>query len=191
MGQATNRGEAGSQGPGATVRTIRQRRGLTLDQLAGLTELSKGHLSRFERDEKSLSVAALMRLAQALGTSVSVLLGESLDQEAIRLVRVEDRRTSVVPVDEGDYRFALLSRSGQPGVEVFTIELTAGAGIDGTSSHGGQEGLFVVSGDVDVGVADRTFALHAGDYLEFPGHLKHSTQSRSPRATILVIVDRP
>ncbi len=58
-----------------SVRSGRQ----TLDQLAEVTGLSKGHLSRFERGEKSLSVAALMRLAQALGTSVSFLLGEDVD----------------------------------------------------------------------------------------------------------------
>jgi transcriptional regulator with XRE-family HTH domain len=173
------------------ARNLRQKRKLTLDQLAETTGLSKGHLSRFERGEKSLSVAALMRLAQALGTSVSFLLGEEVGQDDIHLVRVGDRKTSHLAAEDGGYRYSLLSRSDQPhDLEVFTVELTAGASVDGKSSHGGKEGFFVLSGDVDIEIADRIFRLHQGDYLEFPANLRHATQSISARATVLVIVSQ-
>lgn len=178
-------------GEGASARALRLRRKLTLDQLAELTGLSKGHLSRFERGEKSLSVAALMRLAQALGTSVSVLLGESIDKDAIHLVRVQDRRTSRVAAEEGGYRFALLSRSDEAGdLEVFTVELAAGVNVAGNVTHGGHESFFVLDGEVEIEVAERVFRLRTGDYIEFPGTLRHSTQSKSPNATVLVVVNR-
>lgn len=175
----------------ASARALRLRRKLTLDQLAELTGLSKGHLSRFERGEKSLSVAALMRLAQALGTSVSVLLGENIDKDAIHLVRVQDRRTSHVAAEEGGYRFALLSRSDEAGdLEVFTVELTAGVNVAGNVTRGGHESFFVLDGEVEIEVAERVFRLRTGDYIEFPGTLRHSTQSKSPNATVLVVVNR-
>lgn len=181
--------------PGAdtstNARNMRQKRKLTLDQLAEVTGLSKGHLSRFERGEKSLSVAALMRLAQALGTSVSFLLGEDVDHSEIHLVRVGDRKVSQLTAEDGGYGFSLLSRSDQPhDMEVFTVELAAGASVSGKVSHGGKEGFFVLSGDVDIEVADQVFRLRQGDYLEFPANLRHATQSRSARATVLVIVGR-
>ena len=176
---------------GANARVLRQNRRLTLDRLAELTGLSKGHLSRFERGEKSLSLAALMRLAQALGTSASVLLGESADRDEIHLVRVDERRTTDVAAEDGGYRFALLSRADQDSDgEIFTVELSAGVIVNGKVSHAGYERCFVISGEVDVEVADRIFKLRSGDYLEFPGRLTHSTHSRSPRATVLVIVNR-
>jgi transcriptional regulator with XRE-family HTH domain len=181
--------DAATAEQGTNARSLRQKRKLTLDQLAEVTGLSKGHLSRFERGEASLSVAALMRLAQALGTSVSFLLGEDVDQDAIHLVRVGDRKTSHLPAEDGGYRYSLLSRSDQPhDMEVFTVELTAGASVAGKVSHGGKEGFFVVSGDVEIEVADQIFRLRQGDYLEFPANLRHATRSRSPRATVLVIV---
>ena len=183
--------DAASAEQGTNARSLRQKRKLTLDQLAEETDLSKGHLSRFERGEASLSVAALMRLAQALGTSVSFLLGEDVDQDAIHLVRVGDRKTSHLPAEDGGYRYSLLSRSDQPhDMEVFTVELTAGASVAGKVSHGGKEGFFVLSGDVDIEVADQVFRLRQGDYLEFPANLRHATQSRSARATVLVIVSQ-
>ncbi len=119
------RNDGASAERSTNARSLRQKRKLTLDQLAEVTGLSKGHLSRFERGEASLSVASLMRLAQALGTSVSFLLGEDVDQNAIHLVRVKDRKTSDLAAEDGGYRFSLLSRSDQPhDMEVFTVELT-------------------------------------------------------------------
>ena len=183
--------DAASAEQGTNARSLRQKRKLTLDQLAEETGLSKGHLSRFERGEASLSVAALMRLAQALGTSVSFLLGEDVDQDTIHLVRVGDRKTSHLPAEDGGYRYSLLSRADQShDMEVFTVELTAGASVAGKVSHGGKEGFFVLSGDVDIEVADQVFRLRQGDYLEFPANLRHATQSRSARATVLVIVSQ-
>jgi transcriptional regulator with XRE-family HTH domain len=185
------RNDGASPEQSTNARSLRQKRKLTLDQLAEVTGLSKGHLSRFERGEAALSVASLMRLAQALGTSVSFLLGEDVDQNAIHLVRVKDRKTSDLAAEDGGYRFSLLSRSDQPhDMEVFTVELTTGASVSGKVSHSGKEGFFVVSGEVDVEVADKIFRLRQGDYLEFPANLQHSTQSRSARATVLVIVSR-
>ena len=181
---------AGSGGPNA--RAMRLLRRLTLDQLTEMTGLSKGHLSRFERGEKSLSVAALMRLANALGTTVSVLLGERLDDDAIHLVRTFDRRESRVEVDDGDYRYSLLSRSGQAGgIEVFTITLSAGATIPAKGVHDGQESVFVLDGNVQIQLGERVFDLHAGDYLEFPAAVAHRTTSKSAVSTILVMVRQP
>jgi transcriptional regulator with XRE-family HTH domain len=174
---------------GTSARAMRLQRRLTLDQLTEMTGLSKGHLSRFERGEKSLSIAALMRLAQALGTTVSVLLGERLDDEAIHLVRTAERRESRVEVDEGDYRFSLLSRSEHPGdAEVFTITLSGGAGIPAKGVHDGQESLFVLDGEIQIQIGERVFNLQVGDYLEFPGAFSHYTTSKSASATILVMV---
>ena len=74
---------------GAQAKSQRMRRKMTLGEVAELSGLSKGHISRFERGEKSLSIAALMRLSQALNTSVATLLGERIDNEAIHLVRAD------------------------------------------------------------------------------------------------------
>ncbi len=174
---------------GASARALRLRQRLTLDRVAKLAGVSKGHLSRFERGEKALSVAALIRLAQALGTSVSVVLGETIDKDAIHLVRSKDRRVSRVSADEGGYRFALLSRSGKSGdLEIFTVELVAGMSLSGKVTHAGDESFFILDGEVEIEIGERLYHLRTGDYLEFPGNLRHSTRSRSGSATVLVIV---
>lgn len=104
-------------------------------------------------------------------------------------MRVADRRESSVEADEGSYQFSLLSRSQHASdAEVFTITLSAGASIPAKGVHHGYESLFVLEGEIQIEVGERVFNLREGDYLEFPGAYAHCTSSKTPTATILVMV---
>ena len=61
---------------GERLRAARDRAGLTLDQMAEASGLSKAHLSRLESGERQPSIAALLDLSAALGVQVNALLGE-------------------------------------------------------------------------------------------------------------------
>ncbi len=62
---------------GQRARTIRRRRGLSLDVAAGLAGISTGHLSRLERGERNFERRGLLEdLAAALGCSVVDLTGQ-------------------------------------------------------------------------------------------------------------------
>src|SRR5579871_1299080 len=61
---------------GERLRAAREARGLTLDQLSASVGVSKAHLSRMESGDRQPSVGILVEVAAALGTRVSVLLGE-------------------------------------------------------------------------------------------------------------------
>ena len=56
------------------LRAVRESKGLTLRQASTRANLSKSHLSRVERGETDLSVAALKRLAAALRVEPAWLL---------------------------------------------------------------------------------------------------------------------
>ena len=174
---------------GLSVRELRLRRRLTLDQLAEQTGLSKGHLSRFERGEKSLSVAALMRVAFALGTSDSTLLGKNLDDEAFHLVRQGDRKTRATSKSDGDMTFAVLSRGGpDSGPSTFVFDIPARSRRINSADHAGEEILFVIDGGIDIEFRDRALSLSRGDYLQFPGHLPHTLIGQALNSQILVVV---
>jgi len=60
-------------GLGLNLRRVRTEKGLTLDRLASLSELTRGYISLVERGLKVPSIAALLRLAKALDVSVAYL----------------------------------------------------------------------------------------------------------------------
>ena len=174
---------------GLFVRDLRSRRGLTLDMLSERTGLSKGHLSRFERGEKFLSVAALLRVANALEVSVSAMLGDSVAADALHVVRAADRKFRSAPQKDGGYSFSTLSRSGDDTVSTsFLVEYPSRARRSSTSYHAGEEHFFVLKGRVEIDLPGRTVVLEEGDYLQFPGYLKHSVKGLATRSQVLVVV---
>ncbi|MGJ3561185.1 helix-turn-helix domain-containing protein [Streptomyces sp. INA 01156] len=69
---------------GARLRACRKAQGLTIEQVAAATGLTRGFISRVERDETSPSVATLVTLCQVLSLPVGSLF-EDADTEVIRL----------------------------------------------------------------------------------------------------------
>jgi transcriptional regulator with XRE-family HTH domain len=174
---------------GALVRAERRRRNITLDHLAQTIGISKGHLSRFERDEKSLSVAALMRLSEALHTPVSVLLGERAGESPLHVVRSEDRHYSKAEADAGGYGFALLSRARDSGgPDVFVVDLSTDFVSPKDAFHPGEETFYVLSGVVEVVLPDRSTVLRTGDFAQFSGLIKHQLRGLEAGSQVLVMV---
>ncbi len=61
---------------------------------------------------------------------------------------------------------------------------------DGRAEHAGTEGVYVLEGQVEMRLADRSSGLSTGDYLQLPGHLPHQIRKVSQRASLLVVVGR-
>ena len=59
---------------GQRIRDLRQKRGLTQEQLAELADLSTPYVSHLERGTKKASLAVLVRLAECLSVTVDRLL---------------------------------------------------------------------------------------------------------------------
>ncbi|TAL52842.1 XRE family transcriptional regulator [Pandoraea sp.] len=172
---------------GRLVRALRLRRQLTLDQLAEETALSKGHLSRFERGEKALSIAALVRVAQALHTSVASLLGEQVGEDILHVVRASERQLR--RVNAGKYTFAPLSRAdGNESPTAFLLQLSAESVFGEEAFHGGDEIFFVLSGAIEIELAAHSVILRQGDYAQFPGLVRHRLRGVEPKTEVLIIV---
>jgi len=172
---------------GDIVRALRLHRGMTLDALADATEISKGHLSRFERGEKSVSVAALVRIANALNTSVSALLGEKPHDDTVHVVRTSDTAQRW-KVEEGYEYLSLARADGAQGPEAFKVRLNRDAIVAQHAYHSGEEALLVLKGAVEVAFPSHQLSLSAGDYAQFPGFTQHSIRGLQDDTEIFVVI---
>src|SRR5580658_3484423 len=124
---------------GQRLRAARERVGLTLDQTAELSGLSKAHLSRLESAERQPSIAALLSLSEALGTPVSVLLGEDQDSSPLAIStdaapRHESKGLSIAPC--GGY-------AGSSALEALRITVDPDRPLIPAAHHRGEEWLYV------------------------------------------------
>ncbi len=126
---------------GARLRAARQARGLTLDQVAAATELTKGFISRLERDEVSPSVASLVAVAGVLGLG----MGELFDPPSTQLVRAG----TGAPIAFGGQRVheTLLTPGPQRELQVIHSRLEPGGtgGADLYTLRSTVEFVYVVS----------------------------------------------
>lgn len=61
---------------GEAVRRLRKARGLTQEDLSGLTELHQNHIGGIERGERNITIKTVLALARALEVSPAELLAE-------------------------------------------------------------------------------------------------------------------
>jgi transcriptional regulator with XRE-family HTH domain len=65
---------------GDRIRTLRERKGMTQDQLAEASQISKGFLSDAENNKRNISSQVLLRLANVLGASIDYLMRGELKE---------------------------------------------------------------------------------------------------------------
>jgi quercetin dioxygenase-like cupin family protein len=54
--------------------------------------------------------------------------------------------------------------------------------------HTGEEVFFVLEGALEVEVGGQKQILSKGDYLQFPGSLKHNIRSVRKRSKVLIVI---
>lgn len=66
---------------GSKIRELRIKNGLTQEELANRSELSKGFISQVESEQTSPSIATLVDILECLGTNLRDFFSESVDRK--------------------------------------------------------------------------------------------------------------
>jgi transcriptional regulator with XRE-family HTH domain len=162
---------------GSKLRSTRQLRGLTLDQVARSAGLTKGFVSRLERDDVSPSVASLVSVCDVLGLRV----GELFDPTPMSVVRAHQGRLINFGGEGAVER--LITPGTQTALEVIhsVIEPGGNGGDELYALACDAECAYVLSGTVEVVLEDHVETLTAGDAMTFPGRTPHTWRNPGPR----------
>lgn len=173
---------------GKKIRDLRLRRGLTVQQLAGATGLSKGFISQVENHRTSPSLATLHDLARALDTSAAYLVVE--EDQVPCVIRASQRPR--VPAGGNASRVEVLSAQPKRNLELIQIDLPPGleAG-DHRHYHHGEQCLLCVEGQVRLTCGDHIIELGAGDSCHFDGRVPHAIENRGTTSARVLIAMTP
>ncbi|QLL09464.1 helix-turn-helix domain-containing protein [Mycobacterium vicinigordonae] len=167
----------------ALLRAVRRQRGLTLEELADQTGLTKSYLSKIERGQSTPSIAVALKVARALDVDVGRLFSDEAAQEKFTVDRASDRTHS----QGGRYHAlagALLGKSMSP----FVVRPTDTPSDDPHPTHTGQEFVFVHTGTVELEYGDQTVTLRAGDSAYFDASVGHRLRALGKvRAEVVVV----
>ncbi len=173
---------------GRKIRDLRLRRGLTVQQLAEATGLSKGFVSQVENGRTSPSLATLYDLAKSLETSVAYLVVE--EDQVPYVVRRNERPN--MSINGNASRVEVMSAQPRRNLELLQVELPAGVAMsDKRHFHHGEEVVLCVEGRVNLACGEHVVILEAGDSCHFDGRVPHSIENAGDVAVRLLIALTP
>ena len=188
--------ETGAPQIGPTLRRHRKSRGLTLEDLAELSGVSKSMLSQIERGQANPTLAVLWSLTRALKLDFADLLegggARHLDDEAIEVT--SDAHTPQIRSADGLCRLRILSPPRLAGdMEWYELEIAPSGTLDSAPhAPGTQEHLTALTNGFEVATGDARQSLKAGETARYPADAAHriSNVSRKPAKGLLVVIYR-
>lgn len=173
---------------GKKIRDLRLRRGLTVQQLAEATGLSKGFISQVENSRTSPSLATLQDLARSLETSVAYLVVEE-DQVPFVVRAIERPR---LHVGGNTSRVEVLSAQPKRNLELILAELPPGVSAgDKRHYHHGEECVLCLEGRVSLTCGDHVITLDAGDSCHYDGRVPHAVENAGAATAKILIAMTP
>jgi transcriptional regulator with XRE-family HTH domain len=155
---------------GAQLRAARLAARKSMAEVAEQSGLTKGFVSKLERDLANVSVASLIRLCDALEISVGSLFQVPRGEVV--------RHDSYPPINFGGSGVSeyLLTPSGEKRVQALLsdIEPGGGGGDEAYSLPADVEFVFVLAGQLELTVAGEQVVLDTGDAFTFPASTEHT-----------------
>lgn len=168
----------------SALRRERQRAGLSLTEVARRAGLAKSTLSQLESGSGNPSVETLWALCVALDVPFSRLLEPP--RPAVAVIRAGSGPTVASSV--ASYQATLLASGSSSRHDLYFIAAEPGPGRESDPHMPGVvEHVVLTVGQALVGLADAPVSLSAGDYVRYPGDLRHIFQALEPgtRAVML------
>jgi transcriptional regulator with XRE-family HTH domain len=183
---------------GEKVRSIRESRNLSAEQLAERAELAADQVTQIESGALIPSLSPLIKIARALGVRLGTFMD---DQEGLgpvvckageheTVVRFSGRERSTR--SDEDF-FSLAANKAGRHMEPFLVEIHPDSAKSvRNSAHEGEEFLYVLDGEVEVTYGKDTYRLSPGDCIYYDSIVPHHVHSASgAEARILGIVYAP
>ncbi|SMY07665.1 helix-turn-helix domain-containing protein [Flavimaricola marinus] len=165
---------------GREVRAYRLQQAMTVAELANLTGLSIGMLSKIENGNTSASLTTLQTLAHALSVPLTAFFRrfeehrQAVHTKAGEGVEIERQGT------RAGHHYTLLGHIGANAsgvmVEPYLITLTAESDIFPAFQHGGIETIYMLEGEVVYRHSDSLYVLMPGDTLFFDADAPHGPE---------------
>jgi len=172
---------------GDKIRRLRMKYGLTQEELAARTELSKGFISQVERDLASPSIATLIDILEALGTNIRDFFNETIEEKI-----VFGANDIFVQEDENGFQIQwLVTTSQKNAMEPIMLTLSPGGKSTAQNAHEGEEFGHVLAGGATLCIGARRLRIKKGDSFYFRPADQHWIENNGKLQTRILWVSSP
>lgn len=164
--------------------------GLSLEELASRSGVSRAMISRIERGEVHASAVVLDNLCAGLGFSLSALFARD---SISPLLRRADQPIWQDPATGYIRREVAPAGTGSP-VRIVEVDFPAGAEVRFEKSQHRiiEQHVWILKGEIEIGMAGEHFSLKAGDCLHMrlaEGNLFRNTSGKPARYAVILTLE--
>jgi DNA-binding transcriptional MerR regulator len=170
---------------GTHLRKLREKRKLSLAQVAQSVGISVGFLSALERSQMSGSVGTLRKLARFYKTNIL----DFFEANGSSSRQVQPTQRKVLEAGPG-VRMELLAW-GNTVMEPHLFRVAPRAGSGDSYTHEGEEFLFILRGQLAITLEKEEFRLKAGDSFYFESARPHHWKNPGRTETWVLWVNTP
>ena len=165
-----------NQNVGERLKALRNRYGLSQRKLADRAGLTHGTVSHIERNKISPSIGTLRQILDAIPMTLSDFFADQGERQPVFFYSKDD----LLEVGSGGVSLLQIGKNlnGLP-LQILLERYPPGTETASTPyrCRSGEEGGFVIEGEIELTIDGRTRVLKANEGYLFPSHLAHKMRN--------------
>ena len=161
---------------GSRIRDLRILNGLTQEELADRSELSKGFISQLENDLTSPSISTLEDILQCLGTDLSQFFARQETPQQV--VFGDEDYFEKVDEEQKTVTEWIIPNAQKNMMEPIRLTLEAGGRTYPDNPHEGEEFGYVLKGEISIKIGNEVYRAKAGESFYYVPDKTHYITSK-------------
>lgn len=157
---------------GEKIKSLRISNGLTQDELAERSELSKGFISQIERNLASPSISTLEDILQALGSNLNRFFSEEIEEQIV--FTEKDYFESNHELTTKNW---LVPNAQKNHMEAIRYDLAEGGRTELQSPSEAEFFGYVLKGKLSLNIGNKHLSVKKGETFYYKGTKEHYIQS--------------
>ena len=177
---------------GSRVKAVRETRGLSLLDISQRTDLDISLLEQIEEGAVAPPLGTVIKLAKALEMKMGFFISGK-ENRPYTIVRRQDRKIiSRYDSKKGErygYQYeSLAPHKKERHMEPFLVTLEPTGAEEGSSTHDGQEFIYVLEGTMEVRLDSEIHILEPGDSIYYDSTVPHLVKCHGQKTTKILAV---
>jgi transcriptional regulator with XRE-family HTH domain len=177
---------------GERIRSRRQEKNITLEQLAQKAGVTKGLISQIENNRTVPSLPVLLSIVHSLDEDMrgffEGLQAKMVDQKYFIIRKGEEKEINREPVKGFSYKRIFSRAVASTAFDMELLEIKAGAGRRQMVTTEAYELKYLLQGQIEYQVDTERFELYEGDSLAFDGRHPHRIKNTGNTTAVLLII---
>ncbi|QTA87672.1 helix-turn-helix domain-containing protein [Desulfonema magnum] len=190
-GDISKSGSEGFEEIGNRIKTLREDKGLSLDELSNMTGFDVELLSQIENSEVQPQLGTVIKLSKALDSAFGRLVS-GVGEKLYSITRKEEQKVVSRSTSQKGSKNLYTYKTLAPEVkgrhmEALVVQLEQNPDEE-VSVHEGEEFIYVLNGTVMLKIGEDRFELEPGDSAYYLSTTPHVLGSKNGSATILAVL---